>query len=220
MSGSHSSRIPCPLLQVPPEIRLHIYNLLLPCTVNAKSLGKNHEAAWLPGNTAVLATNRQIHREAAAVLYGQNDFLVGVNYESVLFRFRRLLKSGLVPQGNPALLDVLSTSNLRSLKNLSVTILHDDSYTGMIKYNFSGPGLTEGLRHQVKKLVEALLECDELISVRVTLVDCSCDPEKARRVLEPLLSLRVVERGVELIGCDDPGFVDAVAEATWAKLNV
>ena len=42
------------------------------------------------------------------------------------------------------------------VKKLVVHVDHVDSYTGMIKFNVSGKGLTYGLKRQVQRLVNAL----------------------------------------------------------------
>ena len=56
---------------------------------------------------------------------------------------------------------------------------------GMIKHNCGGVGLTDGLRTQVQKLVDALKFAAELQNVRVHLRDNNKDTEQAQSVLEP-----------------------------------
>ena len=92
-----------------------------------------------------------------------------------------------------------------------MTVDHPDSYTGMIKYNVGGKGLTHGLRDQVQKLVDALRPASEdqpgLNEIQVILIngntltacnkgnvvrtknnECS-DDDEVQRVLEPMAEL-------------------------------
>lgn len=59
----------------------------------------------------------------------------------------------------------------------------------MIKHNCGGAGLTQGLRIQVGKLVEALKIACELQNIRVHLVNNNKDGEMAQTVLEPFAEL-------------------------------
>lgn len=45
---------------------------------------------------------------------------------------------------------------MRLIKRVVVHVDHVDSYTGMIKFNVGGKGLTHGLRRQVQRLVNGL----------------------------------------------------------------
>ena len=94
-----------------------------------------------------------------------------------------------------------------------VTVDHPDSYTGMIKYNVGGKGLTHGLRDQVQKLVDALRPPSDdhsgLNAIQVKLVNGNTlaarekrrvvqttgmknewsDDEEVQKVLEPMAEL-------------------------------
>lgn len=71
----------CCLLKLPVEIRCRIYRLLLPDTdiparfSGSTSLTTDGERVY----TAILRVNRQIHEEAARLLYGTNVFVVEVS---------------------------------------------------------------------------------------------------------------------------------------------
>ena len=122
---------------LPSEIRQHIYGYILPATVALRAVGPSSVGiahVWLPGSTALMATCRQIHEEAAEILYGQSVFLVEVGYDTLIFRHRRLRDSGLVTQTTPPFLDVLSARNLRRIRYLAINVEHVDSYTGMLSY--------------------------------------------------------------------------------------
>lgn len=84
--------------------------------------------------------------------------MVFVTYDSITFRFRWSLPNGLCPNRTYEFLDLVPAKYLRLVKRLVVTVDHVDSYTGEIKYNVGGKGLTHGLRNQVSTLIRALKE--------------------------------------------------------------
>lgn len=161
-----------PFLALPIEIRQEIYAYLLPHT--GRRYVNNHVASalqelaerlqttaptntiWTRGQTSLLAVSRQLHDECAALLYGTNTFVLFVTYEQISFRFRWLLPSRLAPSRNYDFLDLMPPKYLGLVRQIVVSVDHVDSYTGMIKYNVGGKGLTHGLRLQVETLVNAL----------------------------------------------------------------
>jgi len=62
----------------------------------------------------------------------------------------------LTPSRPYEFLDLIPATYLRLIKRLVVTVDHVDSYTGQIKFNVGGKGLTHGLRAQVARLVDAV----------------------------------------------------------------
>lgn len=76
---------------------------------------------------------------------------------------------------------------------------HIDQYTGMIKYNYSGAGLTDGLRDQVQFLCQCLVEIPEINFLSIFMLDDTYTNETSQRVLEPFLKLKNV-RHSEVIG--------------------
>lgn len=66
------------------------------------------------------------------------------------------MPNGLTPNKTFDFLADIPTKYLRLIKRLIVTVDHVDSYTGQIKFNVGGKGLTHGLRNQVARLVDAL----------------------------------------------------------------
>lgn len=72
--------------------------------------------------------------------------------------------------------------------------------TGMIKYNYSGDGLTEGLRSQVQTLVDALSTAPRLHKIRVHIDGGNSDHKAAKRVLEPFAQLCNVVGGAMVDG--------------------
>lgn len=175
-----------PFLSLPREIREHIYRYLLPRTIehskpnplaqharNFSAVKKRFtrgmmvpqsdtgysraaHIVWQKGNIRLLSVCRQIHDECAGMLYGDNTFLLFITYLSVSFRFNWLLLSGMTPQRKYDFLELLPARYMKLVKRVVVNLDHVDSYTGMIKYNVSGKGLTHGLRKQVQRLVDGL----------------------------------------------------------------
>ena len=175
-----------PFLRLPLEIRQHVYGYLLPRTIehskpnplaqharNFSAVKKRFtrgmiipqsepvcsraaHIVWQRGNIRLLSVCRQIHDECAELLYGGSTFLLFVTYMGIDFRFNWLLLSGMTPQRKYDFLDLLPAKYMRLIKRVVVNLDHVDSYTGMIKFNVSGKGLTHGLRKQVQRLVYAL----------------------------------------------------------------
>ncbi|KAK4501371.1 hypothetical protein PRZ48_007179 [Zasmidium cellare] len=120
-----------------------------------KQRGPSH-IVWQRGNIKLLSVCRQIHDECADILYGRNTFLLFVTYAGITFRYSWLLPTGMTPNRHYPFIELLSEKYMSRIKRVIVNVDHVDSYTGMIKFNVSGKGLTHGLRKQVKRLVNAL----------------------------------------------------------------
>ena len=122
-------------------------------SANASSVSN---VVWQRGNIHLLRVCKQLHDECAELLYGTNTFLLFVTYGGISFRFRWLLPSGLAPSRSYNFINLLPERYLHLIKRVVVHVDHVDSYTGMIKFNVDGNGLTHGLHRQVRSLVEAL----------------------------------------------------------------
>lgn len=76
--------MPFPFLQLATETRLPIYRLLLPYSEYAFEAQKDDcPVRWFPGQypcPSILLVNRQIHREAAEILYSENFFAIYVRH--------------------------------------------------------------------------------------------------------------------------------------------
>jgi hypothetical protein len=177
-----------PFLRLPFELRRKIYFYLLPYTETKASAGslvsttgtssaassahKIHLASlpsakytanttlWHRGNTALLAVCKQLHAECATLLYGENVFVLWVSYDTIQFRFRWVLASGLAPSRAFDFLQLIKGRYLRLVRKVVVTVDVVDEYTGMIKFNVGGSGLVYGLKLQVAKLVKALKKAE------------------------------------------------------------
>ncbi|CAK4034839.1 Hypothetical predicted protein [Lecanosticta acicola] len=117
---------------------------------------KNNNVVWQKGNVRLLQVCRQLHGECAELLYGENTFLLFITYSGITFRFSWLTRAGMAPNRRYEFLELLGERYLALVKRVIVNVDHVDSYTGMIKFNVSGKGLTHGLRKQVRRLVDAL----------------------------------------------------------------
>ena len=76
--------MPFPFLQLPTELRLSIYRLLLPYSeYHLEAQKKDSPVRWYPGEChapSILLVNRQIHQEAAEILYRENFFAIYVKH--------------------------------------------------------------------------------------------------------------------------------------------
>lgn len=181
-----------PLLQLPFEIRSQIYLYLLPTTLTHQSKG----IVWRRGNIAILATNKQIYQETTTLLYGDNTFLIDVEWDSIRFKNQWILRSGLVPSRTMKFPDGFAARNVSLIRRFRVTVHHVDSYTGFVKYNYGGPGLTDGLRSRVTGLCRVLKRVEELKSLEIKLLDQNRDTELGQTLLEPFLKLSNVRQTV------------------------
>jgi hypothetical protein len=129
---------------------------------------------WQRGCTRLLAINRQIHEECADMMYGDNLFVVYIAFDSIEFcyQFRTLAPSNrsLTLKGKKDFLYHFSQRNLLRIRNYVINVEHVDAYTGMIKYNCGGRGLTVGIRRQVQSLVGMLAVAPGLQRLYVHLI--------------------------------------------------
>lgn len=227
----------CPFLRLPLELRQQIYNYILPTTITIPTKGANG-VVWQRGFTSILATNHQIHEECAELMYGHSMFVISITYDKIMFQYQWLvLPSRLAPNRAYPFLEHFPQKSIRRIKNYTINIRHEDSYTGWIKYNCGGPGLTEGVRRNVQKLVEVLGTAGDLHKVRIHLSDGSNVLSEIRKVpvravqleknvavtqivLDPLRQLRGV-RQITITGTVLPEYVAAIESemASAARVN-
>lgn len=254
-----------PFQRLPYELRRQVYSYLLPWTETKAAPGslfstpcssanaavtahQIHLASlpaakygrdttlWHRGQTSLLCVNKQLWKECSEILYGDNVFVLFVTYDLISFRFRWILPSRLAPSMAYDFLQLLGgTKYLSLVKRLVVSVDHVDSYTGMIKYNVGGSGLTHGLRLQVRKLVRALLEgCDDpnedaglkKLTVRLMNGNEVLDSEKKGIVRSRESSIRstedvqtVLEPLSELAGLADVSLYGAITDEYKADLK-
>jgi len=171
VSGDAVKSQPFRIFDLPLELRQKIYLHVLPkadsrsgstlgllgsSSVKTGSSSSIPSIIWTRGQTSLLSACQQMHDECVAILYGCNVFVLFVTYSQIVFRFRFLIPSGLAPSRHYEFLDLVPLRYRKLVRQLVVTVDHPDSYTGMIKYNVGGRGLTHGLRLKVQELVDAL----------------------------------------------------------------
>lgn len=205
-------------MRLPLEIRQHILTYVLPQTIGLAGAPKRDaQVTWLPGCTAVLAASRQLHDEAAKMMYGNAEFLVQVSYDGIKFLlYRKLSGSGLTPKQTPELKRQVRERYWCLIRRVRVKIVVEDSYTAEIKYGWGGPGLVAGVNKQVQVLADILNRPSMLQTLRVTL-QCArmtdSEQKEAQDVLRPFRSLRnVMQSSWE--GPIDPTFVEQLSRDT------
>jgi len=130
-----------------------------------------NDIVWRRGSTSLLAVSRQVHEEAADMLYGDNTFVVDVKFDAINFRYRWRTVNNLTPNRTYPFLDHFSQRNLLRIRNYIVNVESVDDYTGMIKYNCGGRGLPAGIRGKVRELVDLLVVAPELHRLHIHLID-------------------------------------------------
>ena len=192
----------CLFLELPPEIREHIYSYMLPST-SATPRG----LAW--GRAApIWATNHQIYSECIGKMYGDSTFLLDVGYNYVDFIYQyRLPSSNLVAKRILRFPQRIAARNRPLMRKFEVWVKELDGYTGMIKYNYSNPAvLAIGVREQTQKLCGFLQVLPEVRELKIVYTgnDTSMDHmEKLMMlILEPFWELKHVRNFI----LETPGF--------------
>lgn len=173
---------------------------------------KPSNIVWQRGNVSLFSVCRQLHDECAELVYGSNTFLLFVTYAAITFRFRWLLPSGLAPSRSYDFLELLPDRYMRMIKKVVVHVDHVDSYTGMIKFNVSGRGLTQGLKQQVQRLVNVLKPMEDETR-REEIGDDEAGGQVGRHSIEERLLSRVVIR----VSNGSAVLDDIKREASWQK---
>jgi hypothetical protein len=130
-----------------------------------------NEIVWRLGCISLLSTCHQVHDECVDMIYGENTFVIDVSFDTIKFRQRWRTANNLTPGRTYAFLDHFSQRNLMKIKNYVVNVEHVDDYTGMIKFNCGGRGLTAGIRDRVQELVDLLVAVPNLHRLHVHLID-------------------------------------------------
>ena len=159
------------------------------------------------------------------MIYGDNVFVLHVGFGGVVFKYQWVVVgaggTNVTLHGSKDFLtsSTFSETNLRRLRKVIVNIEHVDDYTGMIKYNCGGRGLTAGIKSQVQRLVEVLQAVPYLSRLQVHLIDGAISRvrfpsgrvhrvqdernyEVSQTVLEPFGELAGV-RWVDVTGCGE-----------------
>ena len=191
----------CPLLALPLELRQEILSYVLPTTVETRSKG----VAWSRGHTAILMASKLTYAEGIRIIYGGSTFVIDLTWDRITFAYQWLLPTGLVPKRTLAFPDGLAARNISHIRRIVVRVHHVDNYTGMVKHNFGGPGLREGLRIQVERLCRTLQTAYQLSELRIRLQNDSHTVGVDQLILKPFLELKNV-RTVKATGAVTAGF--------------
>ena len=182
----------CLFQELPFELREQIYTNMLPSTSDTpRGLAWNRAAP-------IWATNRQIYNECIGPMYGDSTFLVDVGYNYVDFIYQyRLPQSELVAKRLLSFPERIAARNRPFMRRFEVWVKEVDSYTGMIKYNYSNPEvLAMGVREQTQKLcgfLQGLPEVRELKIVYTGKDNSKDNKEKLMMlILEPFWKLKNV----------------------------
>lgn len=183
LSNEHRTSDRCLLLELPAELRAHIFQHVLPHTVYHASKG----ICWIKGTTTLLAVSRQIHDEAAHIMYSRSTFEINIIWDCIYFDCQWLLPNGLAPCSKLAFPERISHQYIPLIQNLGISIGVPDNYTRMInKYNHSN-----GLRSQVESLCHVLRLMPSMKELSIHILDGRNKPSKSyEEILEPLYDLQ------------------------------
>lgn len=176
----------CLLLELPPELRYEIYQYIIPTTI----VHASKDIYWIRAKTALLAVSRQIHNEAAHIMYGQLTFVFNIVWNRISFDcswqphnpwLRKKINE--YPQEFPH-------RYLRFMQHFRVNVEVSDGDAQIVRAN---PGFGAGLKHLLRGQVECVCRALEVVpsiaSLRVRFRDRGDDPEMEEMVLEPFLEL-------------------------------
>ena len=140
-----------PFLQLPTEIRLSIYKLVLPYSEYGVDVQPTfcNPVTWTPGNASILFVNRQVYQEAVEILYRDNFFAIYVRHprqprlpfydsQADAESFVLISWSGRSPENpkNPRLLYslLMQHSNLRNIRHVHISLPSFDDLLGVDVY--------------------------------------------------------------------------------------
>lgn len=179
----------CPFLKLPYELRTQIYSYVLPSTTDHPIRG----VVWIRATAAIWAVNRQVYRECIRLIYGNPTFLIDVRYNKAEFLYQwSLYQTSLIPKRIFKFPDPVAARNRPLMRKFHVRVHQVDSYTGMIKYNYSNPEiLARGLSCQVKSLCNFLNEMHEIRELQISYHGGDDESHEALPlVMEPFLQLK------------------------------
>lgn len=197
-------------LALPLELRQKIYNYLLAHETERGS------TIWRRGNTAILATNHQVHDEALELLYGHNTFHIEVKFKGIVCRMCYLTCRDRKRSYGFRFLEVLTPRTIGYIKHYNINIFVPDYYSARVKYNLDLAGMAQGVKSQVQTLLKAIRISRELRSVSVVVETSGEDRSISRVVLEPFLMLRNV-RDARVRDWELPAFASYVEDVMGSQ---
>ncbi|KAL9578018.1 MAG: hypothetical protein Q9212_005991 [Teloschistes hypoglaucus] len=109
-----------PLLELPPELRLQIYEHVLPTTIDLDS----STSYWIRGSISLLSTCQLIHKEAAECLYSRANFTVDVVSNSTTLNRRWLSRTSPIPKKRFQFPESIGETYLPLIKRFTISISH------------------------------------------------------------------------------------------------
>lgn len=166
------------------------------------------------------------------MLYGTNTFEIDIKYDSIKFHYSWLTQSGLKPKILYPFPSDRFKHNIQRIRHFVVNVEHVDSYQGMIKYNCGGPGLTAGVKGQVRDFVQQvgpskdlgrsvirLSNANKVLSdirrVKVHCIERERNIEVTQSVLDPFRNLKDV-RWAKVVGSVTPEYATEIEQAMTA----
>lgn len=206
-----SRRRGCPFLKLPRELRNYIYSYVLPSTADHPDRG----VVWTRATAAIWATNRQVYKECIGLMYGNPTFLIDVRFDKAEFLYQWILpQTPLIPKRIFNYPHPIAARNRPLMRKFHVRVHQLDSYTGMIKYNYSNPEiLARGLRCQVKILCAFLNEVHEIRELQISYLG---GDEQSHAVLPLVLEPFWLLKKTKTVTVQDPSRVN---QALGTKLQ-
>ncbi|KAL8730114.1 MAG: hypothetical protein Q9166_004313 [cf. Caloplaca sp. 2 TL-2023] len=177
----------CQLLELPPELRAEIFGYVLPITVNHGFKGP----CWIKGTTALLRTSKQIHNEAAQLMYSRATFVINLVWDCTTFACQCLLPSDSFLRKDYAFPDFFRKEYLSYMRKFNVVVHHRDSHIGWIEQ--CSTGLTLGVRDQLGSLCTTLETFPQIRRLRLHFRDSFVMSRTDEAVLRPIATLRNVQ---------------------------
>jgi hypothetical protein len=200
----YTTTIATPGVRLPPPLSASEYDTALMRTLDNSSEGKIYRTStpadsdilWHRGCTAILGVCRQVHEEAADILYGQNTFELVVTLSAITFQYRWQTRDGGMPSRGYSFLEHFSQRNVLRVRIYVVYVELVNDYTAMMQYDFRRPHeLPARMRARVEELVQQLAAAPCLQCVQVNLLKS----KQKETVLEAFKALNGVTKA-EVIG--------------------
>lgn len=171
---------PSPFLNLPPELRINIYEYLLVRQIPLKGRTARLDEKY-DIHTSILRVNKQIHDEARSVFFGRNTFYLTSMPPLRPWKIYDYEKEEIVEEeGSGAFEPPLQLKDLPHVRHLHIDLLYYPNTTryvrpgmrlrrqGLRERGRIGPGVIAGAHRYVKSLVYVLRTVQQtLLSLRV-----------------------------------------------------
>lgn len=153
-------------LNLPYELRTHIYSYVLPSTTDHPDRG----IIWIRATAAIWTTNRQIYEECIRLMYSNPTFLIDVKDRKIQFLYQWIdPQTSLIPKRTFNFPDLIATRNQPLMRKFHIRVHDFGSCAGMIEYEYSNFKIsTSNLIRQVIILCAFLKELHEIRELRIS----------------------------------------------------